>query len=117
MQNSACNNFNIGVAGYPEKHMEAARFQQDLHHLKKKIEAGADYIITQMFFDNQKYYEFVDNCRAAGITVPIIPGIKPLVTKNQLSMIPHRFSVDLPNDLVIAFAKSKDYKESKAIGM
>lgn len=117
LQNSSCTDFNIGVSGYPEKHMEAASFQQDLYHLKKKVEAGADYIITQMFFDNSKYYEFVANCRAAGITVPIIPGIKPLVTKNQLSLIPHRFSVDLPNDLVIAIAKSKDNKEAKEIGI
>jgi methylenetetrahydrofolate reductase (NADPH) len=117
LQNSSCTDFNIGVSGYPEKHMEAASFEQDLYHLKKKIEAGADYIITQMFFDNQKYYEFVDNCRAAGITVPIIPGIKPLVTKNQLSMIPHRFSVDLPNDLVIGVAKSKDNNAAKEIGI
>lgn len=117
LQNSSATNFDIGVAGYPEKHMEAASFEQDLHHLKRKIEAGADYIITQMFFENQKYYEFVDNCRAEGITVPIIPGIKPLVTKSQLSMIPHRFSVDLPNDLVIGVAKSKDNVEAKEIGI
>ncbi|WP_417430998.1 methylenetetrahydrofolate reductase [NAD(P)H] [Halpernia sp.] len=117
LENSSATNFAIGVAGYPEKHMEAASFQQDLHHLKKKVDAGADYIITQMFFDNQKYYEFVENCRAAGITVPIIPGIKPLVSKNQLSMIPHRFKVDLPNDLVIGVAKSKDNKAAKEIGI
>lgn len=117
LQNSSCTNFDIGVGGYPEKHMEAASFEQDLYHLKKKVEAGADYIITQMFFDNQKYYDFVDSCRAIGITVPIIPGLKPLVTKSQLSMIPHRFKVDLPNDLVIAIAKSKDNKEAKEIGI
>lgn len=117
LQNTCATNFAIGVAGYPEKHMEAASFQQDMHHLKRKVEAGADYIITQMFFDNQKYYEFVDNCRAAGITVPIIPGLKPLVTKNQLSLIPHRFSVDLPNDLVIGVAKSKDNAAVKELGI
>ncbi len=117
LQNSSPTNFDIGVAGYPEKHMEAASFEQDIHHLKKKIEAGADYIITQMFFDNRKYFEFVEKCRETGITVPIIPGIKPITTKSQLSLIPHRFKVDLPNDLVIAIAKSSNNKEVKEIGI
>ncbi len=117
LENSSTTNFDIGVAGYPEKHMEAASFEQDLHHLKKKIDAGADYIITQMFFDNQKYFEFVEKCRKNGIEVPIIPGLKPITTKSQLSMIPHRFKVDLPNDLVIAVAKSKSNTEVKQIGI
>ncbi len=117
LENSCPTEFCVGVAGYPEKHMEAASFSQDIHYLKKKVEAGADYIVTQMFFDNQKFFDFVDACRQEGITVPIIPGIKPLVTKNQLSMIPHRFSVDLPDDLVIAVAKSKDNKAVKEIGI
>lgn len=117
LENSCPTEFCVGVAGYPEKHMEAASFSQDIHYLKKKVEAGADYIVTQMFFDNQKFFDFVSACRQEGITVPIIPGIKPLVTKNQLSMIPHRFSVDLPDDLVIAVAKSKDNKAVKEIGI
>ena len=117
LENSACTDFNIGVAGYPEKHMEAASLEQDIYHLKKKVEAGADYIVTQMFFDNQKYYDFVEKCRTSGINVPIIPGLKPITTKSQLSMIPHRFKVDLPNELVIAIAKANDNKEVKEIGI
>lgn len=117
LENSCPTSFCIGVAGYPEKHMEAASFSQDIHYLKKKVDAGADYIVTQMFFDNKKFFDFVEKCREEGITVPIIPGLKPLVTKNQLSMIPHRFKVDIPNDLVIEVAKSKDNKAVKEIGI
>lgn len=117
LESSCPTDFCIGVAGYPEKHMEAASFSQDIYHLKKKVEAGADYIVTQMFFDNQKFFDFVKKCRQEGINVPIIPGIKPLVTKNQLSTIPHRFKVDIPNDLVIQIAKSKDNKAVKEIGI
>lgn len=117
LENSSPTQFNIGVAGYPEKHMEAASFEQDMHHLKKKVEAGADYIITQMFFDNKKYFHFVDKCRENGITVPIIPGLKPITTQSQLNMIPHRFKVDLPNELVIAIAKSKKNSDVKEIGI
>lgn len=117
LENSCPTTFCIGVAGYPEKHMEAASLSQDLQYLKKKVEAGADYIVTQMFFDNEKYFEFVDKCREEGINVPIIPGLKPLVTKSQLSMIPHRFKVDIPNELVIEVAKSKDNKAVKEIGI
>lgn len=117
LENSCPTTFCVGVAGYPEKHMEAASFSQDINYLKKKVDAGADYIVTQMFFDNQKYFDFVEKCRQEDITVPIIPGLKPLVTKNQLSMIPHRFKVDIPNELVIEVAKSKDNKTVKEIGI
>lgn len=117
LENSNPTNFCIGVAGYPEKHMEAASLRQDIIYLKQKVEAGADYIVTQMFFDNQAYFDFVDKCRAADINVPIIPGLKPLATKSQLSMIPHRFKVDLPDDLVMAVLKCKDNKEVKQVGI
>jgi len=117
LESSCPTSFCVGVAGYPEKHMEAASFSQDINYLKKKVEAGADYIVTQMFFDNQKFFDFVEKCREEGITVPIIPGLKPLVTQSQLSMIPHRFKVDIPNDLVIEVAKSKDNKAVREIGV
>jgi methylenetetrahydrofolate reductase (NADPH) len=117
LQNTNKTNFCIGVAGYPEKHMEAPSIDSDIHFLKKKIKNGADYIITQMFFDNQKFFEFVEKCRAAGITVPIIPGLKPISTKKQLNLIPHRFKVDLPDDLIMAVVKAKDNEEVAQIGI
>lgn len=117
LENNNPTDFCIGVAGYPEKHMEAASLRQDIVYLKQKVEAGADYIVTQMFFDNQAYFDFVDKCRAADINVPIIPGLKPFATKSQLSMIPHRFKVDLPDELVMAVLKCKDNKEVKQLGI
>ena len=117
LQNSACTNFCIGVAGYPEKHMEAPSLDSDIHFLKQKIKNGADYIITQMFFDNKKFFDFVDKCRTAGITVPIIPGLKPIATKKQLNLIPHRFSLELPDDLIMAVVKAKDNDYVKQIGI
>jgi methylenetetrahydrofolate reductase (NADPH) len=101
LQNSTKTNFCIGVSGYPEKHMEAPSLDSDIHFLKEKIRNGAEYIITQMFFDNKKFFDFVDKCRKAGITVPIIPGLKPIATKKQLNLIPHRFSIELPDDLTV----------------
>jgi methylenetetrahydrofolate reductase (NADPH) len=115
--NSSKTHFCIGVAGYPEKHMEAPSLDSDIHFLKQKIKKGADYIITQMFFDNQKYFDFVKKCRAEGITVPIIPGLKPISTKKQLNIIPHRFKVDLPNDLINEILKCKDNKEVRQAGI
>lgn len=115
--NSACTDFCIGVAGYPEKHMEAPSLDSDLHFLKQKIKNGAQYIITQMFFDNQKFFDFVEKCRKEGITVPIIPGLKPIATKKQLNMIPHRFKVDLPDDLIMEVVKAKDNDAVKQIGV
>lgn len=117
IQNTTTTDFCIGVAGYPEKHMEAPSLDSDLHFLKKKIAKGATYIVTQMFFDNEKYFKFVDRCRAEGINVPIIPGLKPIATKKQLNLIPHRFHVDLPDDLVKAVVKCKDNKAVRQVGI
>lgn len=117
LQNSTKTDFCIGVAGYPEKHMEAPSMDSDIHFLKQKIKNGADYIITQMFFDNKKFFDFIAKCRAAGITIPIIPGLKPIATKKQLNLIPHRFKVDLPDDLIMEVVKAKDNEAVKQIGI
>lgn len=109
-------NFCIGVAGYPEKHFEAPNLENDLAHLKAKVDAGAEYITTQMFFNNQKYFEFVDACRAAGITVPIIPGLKPLTSKKQMTVIPRTFHVDLPSELSNEIIKCKTDLEVEKVG-
>jgi len=116
LQNSSCTDFCIGVAGYPEKHMEAPSMDNDIHFLKQKIKKGAEYIITQMFFDNKKYFDFVAKCRASGITVPIIPGLKPIATKKQLNLIPHRFKVDLPDDLIMEVVRAKDNDAVQQVG-
>jgi len=115
--NTSKTDFCVGVSGYPEKHMEAPSLDSDIHFLKKKIKDGATYIVTQMFFDNKKYFEFVKKCRKEGIMVPIIPGLKPLATKKQLNLIPHRFSVDLPDDLIMAVVKAKDSAAIKQVGI
>ena len=115
--NSTPTDFCVGVAGYPEKHAESPSLDSDIHFLKEKIKAGSDYIITQMFFDNQKFFEFEIKCREAGINVPIIPGLKPLATLKQLNMIPHRFHVDLPQDLIDAVVKAKDNEAISQIGV
>lgn len=117
LKNTAKTNFCIGVAGYPEKHMEAPSLDSDIHFLKQKIKNGADYIITQMFFDNQKFFDFVDKCRKAGIEVPIIPGLKPIATKKQLNLIPHRFSLELPDALIMEVVRAKDNDAVKQIGI
>jgi len=115
--NKAQTDFCVGVAGYPEKHLEAPSLDSDIHFLKKKIEAGATYIVTQMFFDNQRFFNFVKKCRKAGIKVPIIPGLKPIATKKQLNLIPHRFNVDLPDDLIMEVVKCKDNKAVRQVGI
>jgi methylenetetrahydrofolate reductase (NADPH) len=117
LQNSHSTDFCIGVSGYPEKHMEAPSMESDIHFLKKKVAAGAEYVVTQMFFDNQKYFDFVKQVRKEGIKVPIIPGLKPLSTLKQLNMIPHRFHVDLPEALVKEVIKCKDNKAVKQVGI
>lgn len=109
-------NFCIGTAGYPEKHFEAPNFENDLAHLKAKVDAGAEYITTQMFFDNQKFFNFVRACREAGIDVPIIPGLKPITSKKQLSVIPRTFHVDIPTDLSNEIIKCKTDAEVEKVG-
>lgn len=103
--------FCIGVGGYPEKHFECANIETDIENLKRKVDAGADYIITQMFFDNKVFYRFVDLCRKAGINVPIIPGLKPLSTARQVDLLPQSFSLDIPKELTEAIAQAGDDKE------
>ena len=102
--------FCIGVGAYPEKHFEAPNLETDIENLKRKVDAGADYIITQMFFDNQVYYDFVEKCRKAGINVPIVPGLKPLSTARQVSVLPEAFSLDIPLELTQEIAKAGDNK-------
>lgn len=108
--------FCIGVAGYPEKHFEAPNMNTDLKWLKNKVELGADYIVTQMFFDNKKYFDFVEKCRKAGIMVPIIPGLKPLDAKYQLKSIPSRFYIELPDALTKEIEKCKTNADVKLVG-
>ena len=109
-------NFCIGTAGYPEKHFEAMNLNSDLKHLKAKVDAGADYIVTQLFYDNQKYFEFVKKCRSVGITVPIIPGLKPLTNLRHLSFIPKFFNTNFPEELSNELEKSKSNADVLKIG-
>jgi len=111
------SDFCIGVAGYPEKHMEAPSLATDLKRLKAKVDAGADYVVTQMFFDNQKYFDFVENAREIGINVPIIPGIKPIAVKRHLQLLPQVFKIDLPQDLIDAVEDCKDNKAVRQVGI
>ena len=117
LKNSASTDFCIGVAGYPEKHFEAANMSSDIHFLKKKVDAGADYIVTQMFFDNQQYFDFVNLCRRNDISIPIIPGLKPISTQKQLTVLPQRFNLSVPNPLVDAVIKCKNNKEVRKVGI
>jgi methylenetetrahydrofolate reductase (NADPH) len=110
-------NFCIGVAGYPEKHIDAVSFDQDLTYLKQKVEAGADYIVTQMFFDNAKYFDFVKKCREMGIHVPIIPGLKPLATERQLDILPEIFHLEIPSEFVNEARKCANNAAIKQLGI
>jgi methylenetetrahydrofolate reductase (NADPH) len=105
------------VAGYPEKHAEAPNLSTDIRHLKAKIDAGAEYIVTQMFFDNRKYFEFVRLCREAGITVPIIPGLKPIATIGQISTLPRAFSISIPEELQKEVEKCRDNRQARQVGI
>ncbi len=116
LENTHATDFCIGVAGYPEKHAEAPNKQLDMMYLKQKVDAGADYIVTQMFFDNSKFFDFVDECRKVGIEVPIIPGLKPLATKRQLVGLPQTFHIDLPEELVNEAMKCKNNSEVRQLG-
>jgi methylenetetrahydrofolate reductase (NADPH) len=115
--NATPTNFSVGVAGYPEKHFEAPNMKTDLRYLKEKVNAGADYIVTQMFFDNQKYFDFVRICRDEGITVPIIPGIKPITYMNDKNILPQTFYIDIPEELYRELEKCETNNDVRQVGI
>lgn len=116
IKNESKTNFCIGVAGYPEKHLEAPNMESDLNYLKQKINAGGEYITTQMFFDNKHYFSFVEKCKQQGVNVPIIPGLKPIVNKKQLTIIPRTFKVDIPEALSKEVMKCKTDDDCAKVG-
>ena len=117
MENTTATDFCVGVAGYPEKHIESPNLTSDLNYLKMKVDAGAEYIVTQMFFDNRKYFDFVKSCRAAGIMVPIIPGLKPITTLRDISILPKVFYIDIPEDLVREVQKCSTNEAAFQVGI
>ena len=117
IESSHTSSFCIGVAGYPEKHIESPSLQTDLLRLKEKVEAGADYVVTQMFFDNQKYFEFVKAAKDMGINIPIIPGIKPIAVKKHLQLLPQVFKIDLPQELINDVQSCKSNKDVRNVGV
>lgn len=117
MKDAEPTNFCVGVAGYPEKHFEAPNMYSDLKHLKSKVDAGAEYVVTQMFFDNKKYFEYVKHCRDNGITVPVIPGLKMITQKKQLTSLPKIFHMDIPIELYKEVEKCTDDKQVKEVGI
>lgn len=117
VKNGLSTDFCVGVAAYPEKHFEAANMEVDIQHLKEKVEAGADYIVTQMFFDNQQYFQFVERLRQAGITVPVIPGLKPISSQRQIDLLPRSFHIDIPQELVSELSKAKTADAAYQIGI
>jgi len=117
LENANHTNFCIGVAGYPEKHFSSPNLKSDMKYLKQKVAMGAEYIVTQMFFDNQKYFDFVEQCRASDINVPIIPGLKPITTKGQITTLPRIFYIDVPEALADAVEECKDNAAAKQVGI
>lgn len=117
IENATASNFCIGVAGYPEKHVTAPNMETDLRYLKNKVEGGADYMVTQMFFDNQKYFKFVNVCRDVGIDIPIVPGLKPITTKKQVTLLPKLFHIDIPEELSIELEYCNDNDVARQIGI
>jgi methylenetetrahydrofolate reductase (NADPH) len=117
LEDTAPTSFCIGVAGYPEKHFEAPNIQADMENLKQKVDAGASYIVTQMFFDNSKFFSFREDCRKIGITVPIVAGMKPITALNDINLLPQTFHIDLPHDLVLAIKKCQTDKDAREVGI
>ena len=116
IKNGGKTNFCIGIAGYPEKHFESPNLETDMAYLKAKVESGAEFIMTQMFFNNQKYFDFVKVCRDNDINIPVIPGLKPITNKKQLNILPKIFHVDIPNDLSNSITKCKSDEEVEKVG-
>jgi methylenetetrahydrofolate reductase (NADPH) len=117
LMNSTKTCFSAGVAGYPEKHPEAPNMRSDLAYLKEKIDAGAEYVVTQLFYDNQKFFSFVDECRKAGINVPIVPGLKPISVLSHLNILPKTFYIEIPEALEKEAKKCKTNDEIRQVGI